>query len=153
MGIEIQQVTEDTPWQLRQLYYTLSYMQINSLGWIQHALALCVKWVIAVGSLSVSLPGAVGSLAICSLIICFRRDLGLGNQMVSPIPPISRRTSINIHRLVFPSVLPSLGLCLDGGVKYRLLKKIKIKRVELLGHLHTRIMDTLSKKKTVSLVR
>lgn len=88
MGIEIQQVIEDTPWQLRQLYYTLAYMQIhiNTLELIQHALAVCVKWALAVGSLSVSLPGAVGSVAICSLIICFRRDLGLGHQMVSPIP-------------------------------------------------------------------
>lgn len=66
MGIEIQQVIEDTLWQLRQLYYTLAYMQIhiNTLELIQHALAVCVKWALAVGSLSVSLPGAVGSLAV-----------------------------------------------------------------------------------------
>lgn len=84
MGIEIQQVIDDTSWLLSQLSYTRKY-RYTYIGINPACFGCCVKWVLAVGSLSVFLPVAVGLVAICSLIIYFRRDLGLGHQIVSPI--------------------------------------------------------------------
>lgn len=123
MGIEIQQVIDDTSWLLSQLSYTRKY-RYTYIGINPACFGCCVKWVLGVGSLSVFLPVAVGLVAICSLIIYFRRDLGLGHQIVSPVPQYS---------LIYTDSkseknLPVLGLFLESGaVKYKLFLKMYMK--------------------------